>query len=86
MKLRAEFITHGSEDEQVMVSTDTKLFSGLVRSNSTASFIIGCLKEETTLEEIVDAMASEYDAPRDKIAQDVAKVIEILRGIGAIDG
>lgn len=86
MKLKPEFITHGSQSEQVMVSTDTKLFSGLVRSNSTASFIIGCLKQETTQEEIVDAMASEYDAPRDRIAADVAKIIDQLRSIGAIDG
>ena len=89
MKLKAEFITHkgqGSQEEQVMVSTDTKLFSGLVRSNSTASFIIDCLKQETTQEKIVDAMVSEYDAPRDRIAADVAKILEKLRSIGAIDG
>lgn len=86
MKLKAEFITHGSQEEQVMVSTDTKLFSGLVRSNSTASFIIDCLKQETTQEAIVEAMATEYDAPRERIAKDVAKIIGQLRGIGAIDG
>ena len=89
MKLKAEFITHkgqGSQEEQVMVSTDTKLFSGLVRSNSTASFIIDCLKQETTQEAIVEAMSVEYDAPNERIEQDVAKIIAQLRSIGAIDG
>ncbi|MEY8517420.1 PqqD family protein [Lachnospiraceae bacterium 29-84] len=86
MKLKQEFITHESNGEQVMVSTDTSHFSGLVRSNGTAAFIVNCLKSETTVEQIVDRMAAEYDAPRDVIASDVTKIIEKLKGIGAIDG
>ena len=86
MKLKKEFVTHESGGEQIMVSTDTSAFSGLVRSNSTASFIVDCLKSETTQEQIVDAMAAEYDAPRDVIAQDVARILKTLRRIGAIDG
>ncbi len=86
MKLKKEFVTHESGGEQIMVSTDTSAFSGLVRSNHTAAFIVDCLKSETTQEQIVDAMAAEYDAPRDVIAQDVARIIKTLRRIGAIDG
>lgn len=84
MKLKSDFVTHENGSEQIMISAGGT-FSGLVRSNETAAFIVNMLKEETTEEKIVDSMASRYDAPRDVIATDVKKVIDILRGIGAID-
>lgn len=68
-----------------MVATGDVKFSGLVRSNQTAAFIVNCLKSETTPEKIVDAIAAEYDAPRDVIAADVNMVLAKLRSIGAID-
>ena len=85
MRLKKEFITHDSDGEQILVSSDTTAFSGMVRSNQTAAFIVNQLKEETTLGKIVDAMAKEYDAPRGVMEQDAAKVIEMLKSIGAIE-
>lgn len=86
MKLKKDFITHESDGEQIMVAGSTSVFSGMVRSNRTAAFIVDCLKKETTPEEITDAMAARYDAPRDVIEADVNKIIDKLRSIGAIDG
>lgn len=86
MKLKKDFITHDSDGEQILVSSDTKAFSGMVRSNSTAAFIVNQLKSETTAGQIVDAMAKEYDAPRSVIEKDVAKIIKQLASIGAIEG
>ncbi|MCI8307068.1 MAG: PqqD family protein [Lachnospiraceae bacterium] len=85
MKLRKDFITHESDGEQIMVAGSTSVFSGMVRSNRTAAFIVNCLKEETTQAEIVDAMAAKYDAPREVIEADVNKIIEKLNSIGAIE-
>lgn len=85
MKLKNEFITYNTDDRQIMVATDTKLFSGLVKSNETAAFIIDCLKEETDEDSIVEKMLQEYDAPKEVIAKDVHLVIEKLKGINAID-
>ena len=84
MKLKDTFITHNSENEQIMVSVDGK-FSGMVRSNSTAAQIIDLLSESTTRDEIVDRMLEKYDAERAVIERDVDKVISSLRSIGAID-
>lgn len=84
MKLKETFITHDSDEGQVMISTDST-FSGIARSNSTAAFIVDSLKEETTPEKIVDKMCEKYDAPRDAIAGDVDRIIGKLRSIGAID-
>ncbi len=85
MRLKKEFITHESDGEQILVSSDTAAFSGLARSNSTAAFIINCLKKDTTVEEITERMAKEYDAPKDVIARDVARIIEQLKSIGALN-
>lgn len=84
MKLKAEFITYESDGEQLMVSCDSS-FTGLVRSNRTAAFIVDCLKTETTEEEIVERMFEKYDAPRDVLTQDVARIVAQLRSIHALD-
>lgn len=83
MKLKNEFITHQSDEEQILIDTAGS-FSGIVRSNKTAAFIVDCLKEETTKEEIVAKMCEKYDAPSELIAKDVDAVIDKLIGIGAI--
>ena len=83
MKLKDTFITYTATGEHTMVATEG--FSGIVRSNETAAFIIEALKTPTTKEQIVDAMAGKYDAPRETIAKDVANVLDKLRSIGAIE-
>ena len=85
MKLKDGFITHETDGKQIMVGAGGTGFSGLVRSNRTAAFIIDCLKEETTPESIADQMEKLYDAPREVIEQDILRVLESLREIGALD-
>lgn len=83
MKLKEEFMTHESDGKQVLIDMEGN-FSGLVRSNKTAAFIIECLKVETTQEAIIEKMLKKYDAPKEVIAKDVSKVIETLQRIGAL--
>ena len=85
MRLKEGFITHESDGEQIMVAAGDVRFSGMVRSNATAAFIVDCLKEDTTKEQIVEKMLAIYDAPEAVIATDVAKVLDSLRSIGALD-
>ena len=84
MKLKSSFITHMSGNEQLMISVGGD-FSGMVRSNSTAAFIIDILKDDVTIEEIVGKILAEYDVSQDVAAKDVDRVISSLRSIGAID-
>ena len=83
MKLKDTFITYTATGEHTMVATEG--FSGIVRSNKTAAFIIEALKKPVTQEQIVDAMEAKYDAPREILERDVAAVLEKLRSIGAIE-
>ena len=84
MKLKDTFISHEVAGEQVLVDC-TSSFSGLVRSNKTAAFIVDHLRSETTLDGIVSAMLEEYDVAEDGARRDAAAVIEKLREIGALD-
>ena len=85
MKLKDGFVTHEMGGEQIMVATGGASFSGLVRSNATAAFIVECLKEETTRQNIIDTMLKRYDAPESVIAADVDMVLGKLRSINALD-
>ncbi|MBQ9080126.1 MAG: PqqD family protein [Clostridia bacterium] len=84
MKLKSGFITREMADEQIMVSS-TGDFSGLIRSNKTAAFIVNCLRTDTTEEEIIKKMLEKYDASEDVIKEDVEKILDTLRGVGALD-
>ena len=84
MKLKDTYITHDSDGEQILLDTSSS-FAGLIRNNKTAAFIVECLKEDITEENIVEAMFEKYDAPEDVLAKDVSEVIEKLRKVGALE-
>ena len=85
MKLKEGFITHETDGEHITVAAGGGDFSGLIRSNKTAGFIVECLKEDTFAEEIIERMMLKYDAPYTVIEKDVEKVLKKLRSIGALD-
>ena len=84
MKLKDTYITHDSDGEQILLDTSSS-FAGLIRNNKTAAFIVECLKEDITEENIVEAMFEKYDAPKEVLAKDVSEVIGKLRKVGALD-
>ncbi len=85
MKLKSGFVTQQMGDEQIMVATGAASFSGLVRSNTTAAYIVDCLKEETSKEQIVAKLLEKYEVTADIAAADVEKILTKLRSIGALD-
>ena len=87
MKLKEGFVLHETGGEFMMVATGdaAKSFNGLVRNNQTSNFILTQLLEDTTEKDIVDRMASTYDAPREVLEKDVHDVIMKLKEAGFID-
>lgn len=85
MKLKDGFVTQNMGGEQIMVATGEASFSGLVRSNATAAFIVDCLKKETTREAIVKAMLDKYEVSAERAAADVEKILATLRSVNALD-
>ena len=86
MKLSSGFIAHSEGDDKLLVPTGAAQFSGLVRSNATAGFIIGCLEHDTTEDEIVSKMLKKWNVSEETARRDVRKIIGQLKEIGAIDG
>lgn len=85
MKLKDGFITYESGDQQILVPTGGQKFSGLVRSNETAAFIIEALKKETTRESVIQTVADHYGIDCQRAGQGVDSVLNQLRRIGALD-
>lgn len=87
MKLKKGFVTQEFQGQQLVVAVgaEAKRFHGIARSNETAAFIIDRLKSETSEEQIISAILDEYEVDEKTATQDVHRVIEQLRGIGAID-
>lgn len=85
MKLKKGFITQEIDGEQIMVSTTDSGFCGLVRSNESAAFIVDCLKQDTTKEDIINVMLGRYDADYKIIEESVDNILNKLRKIGALD-
>ena len=78
MRLKDEFITYETDGEQIMVAAGTDSFSGLVRSNETAGFIVECLKKTVTEDDIVHAMTDAYDASEAVVRRDVRGILKKL--------
>lgn len=85
MKLKDKFVTQEIDGVQYLIPLGGEDFSGIVRSNGTAAFLIDRLGEQTTEEALVDAMAAEYDAPRETLAQAVEQVLATLRELDALE-
>lgn len=78
-------MTHEICGEQVMVSVDNSVFSGIARSNETAAFIIDCLSFNTTVDEITHNLCENYDVDEQTAKCDVQNIIEQLDSIGALE-
>ena len=79
MRLKQHFECMPVMHMTVAVPMDNGSFRGVLRLNKTAAAIVELLKEETSEEAIVDALAERFDAPRDTLAKDVERVIAMLR-------
>lgn len=84
MKIKDSYILSEVGDDSLIIPTDGT-FSGVMRINDTAKFIIECLREETTKENVIDELEKEYDAKRDEIEDAFDSTIEALKKIGALE-
>jgi len=88
MKIKEGFVLEkvGSSYLAVAVGDAAKSFRGLVRMNETGAFMWNLIKDsDKTEEELISALASEYDAPRDALVRDVASFGARLREAGIVE-
>lgn len=86
MKLHENYVFYSMRGECVLVPVGkaAKGFHGMLRGNQSAGVILNCLKEETTLEAIVDVLAARYDASREELTAAAQELLDELRGLGAL--
>ncbi len=77
MRLKYAFETMKLDDQTVAVPVGdgSEEFHGVVKLNEAAEDIFNLLKEDTTEDAIVEAMADMYDAPKETLAADVHKCV-----------
>ena len=83
MKLKDIIITEANGD-YVAVTADGSL-NGMIRMNKTAAFIAEALREETTLEALVDRICGQYEISREIAEDNAKKVVAQLDSAGLIE-
>ncbi len=81
MKLKYEFVINNVAGETVAVSVGNNdgRFNGYIKLNETGAFIFKMLKNDTTREEIINALMKQYpDATQDAAEESVDSLIEQL--------
>jgi len=85
MKIKDIFMVETVDQDQFMVCLDSNVFSGMIQLNETAAFIINSLKEETSVDEIVDKMILEYEVDKEQAKMGVELLVQQLYNINALD-
>ena len=86
MKRSADFLLRDVAGTLVVVPVGAAVaaFPGMITLNETAAYIWDLLEQEQTVDALVEAMAARYDAPTEKIREDVEALVERLKSVGAV--
>lgn len=81
MKIDKQFILRKIAGDYVIIPTGkTALaFNGMITVNEQGAFLWQQLGDETTEEQLVDALLNEYDVDRKTAQEDVAEFLQVLR-------
>lgn len=77
MRLRREFIAWRElEGEGVLLDLRSSQY---LSTNSVGTMMVGLLHDERTVDELVDAVATDYEVDRTVVARDVAVFLDQLK-------
>lgn len=85
MKLKKGFVSQKVAGRWLLVGVGNNDFPGFAQGNDTTAFIAELLQKDTTVDEMVEALYEQYDAPRETLRADLERVLDQLRSIGAIE-
>lgn len=86
MKTNPEFIARDIAGELVLVPVGAaaKNYAGLVTCNEVGAFIWKTLENETSMDELVNAILDEFEIDEDTARKDAEEFVEKLKGINAV--
>lgn len=81
MKIKKGFTVRNiaGSDIVVPVGNAEKIFNGMITLNESGAFFWNALLKDTTVDEVVKKVTSEYDVDEERAKADVEKFIEQLR-------
>ena len=81
MKIKKGFTMRNiaGSDIVVPVGNAEKIFNGMITLNESGAFFWNALLKDTTVDEVVKKVTSEYDVDEERAKADVEKFIEQLR-------
>ena len=81
MKIKKGFTVRNiaGSDIVVPVGNAEKIFNGMITLNESGAFFWNALLKDTTVDEVVKKVTSEYDVDEERAKDDVEKFIEQLR-------
>ncbi len=81
MKIKKGFTVRNiaGSDIVVPVGNAEKIFNGMITLNESGAFFWNALLKDTTVDEVVKKVTSEYDVNESKARADVEKFINLLR-------
>ena len=85
MKIKDIFEEELIGTDKVMVSLDNNVLNGIVRANETASYIISCLKQDTTEDNIVFSICEKYNVGIELARKGVVKILSQLRELNLLE-
>lgn len=75
----------GGEHVLVIPETDESAKLGVVHSNTTASVIVDCLREETDKASILACLSALYEGDETEMREDIDAVLDVLRQAGVLE-
>lgn len=78
------FTKVAEETIAVTVGEAAETFKGMIKLNSTGSFIAECMLQETSKEELVALLRKEYEVDEETAASAVDSIVEKFASVGLI--
>lgn len=87
MKIKEGFMLRSVADNYVVVPVGKASleFKGLINLNHVGAFIWKCLETETTIEEVIEKVAKEYEIDNELATRDVTLFINKLQEAKLLD-
>lgn len=81
MKIKKGFTVRNIAGSNIVVPVGNaeKIFNGMITLNESGAFFWNALLKDTTVDEVVKKVTSEYDVDEERAKTDVEKFIEQLR-------
>lgn len=86
MKISNGYILRTVAGKNIVVSVGSDVnFSGMLTLNDTGVFFWNLLSENTTKEEMIEKVISEYDVDRDTVSSDIDEFLSKLKEKGILE-